>query len=174
MRGRNLALFGLVVALSLSLDLWTKALAREALMPRGPLRPLVVVPGYFHLRYGENPEGAFNLLQDLPGGRWVFAVLIMGALVFCVVYQRLNPAASALLGVALGLVAAGAIGNLLDRMHYGRVTDFIVWKIGRYEWPAFNLADVALCVGACLVVLHVIVSRVAERRRGDHPASPAR
>jgi signal peptidase II len=51
------------------------------------------------------------------------------------------------LGAELGLLAGGALGNVLDRAMYGRVTDFIVWRLGSHEWPTFNVADAALVVG---------------------------
>ena len=159
MPGRKYAFFILFAALSLGLDQWTKVLARHELRPRGPLRPLIVVEGYFDLRYGENPGGAFSTLRDFPGGRPLLALLAVAALVLVFFYLRKAPAAVARLPVALGLLAGGAAGNLADRVLYGRVTDFIVWKVGRREWPAFNIADAALCAGVGLVVLHIIPTR---------------
>ena len=60
------------------------------------------------------------------------------------VYLRKTPVESTRLHIALGLVGGGAIGNLIDRMLYGKVTDFIVWKVGVHEWPAYNVADAAI------------------------------
>ena len=159
MPGRNFVAFSLFTALSLGLDQWTKELARQVLRPRGPLHPKVIVDGYFELRYGENPGGAFSMLQDVAGGRMLLALLAVATFVLILVYRRNSPAASMRLHVALGLVAGGAAGNLVDRVLYGRVTDFIVWKVGRREWPAFNIADAALCIGVGLIVLHMILSR---------------
>jgi len=56
-------------------------------------------------------------------------------------------------------VGGGAAGNLIDRIRYGRVTDFIVWHIKEHEWPAFNIADAALCVGVGLLVLDMILTK---------------
>jgi signal peptidase II len=151
--------FGLTAALSLGLDQWTKALAREDLRPRGPLLPEVIVEGHFELRYGENPGGAFNLLQEAPGGGLLFALLAAAIVALVVFYLRKTRSAGARPRVALGLVVGGAAGNLAERALYGRVTDFIVWKIGRYPLPAFNLADAALCAGVGLFALHLILSR---------------
>ena len=160
MAKRKYVAFSLFAALSLGLDQGTKALARHTLRPRGPLRPMVIVGGYFDLRYGENPGGAFITLQDVLGGRLLLALLAVAAFALVLVYLRKTPAVSTRLHVALGLLAGGAVGNLVDRVLFGPVTDFIVWKIGRHEWPAFNLADAALCIGVGLVVLHIILSRV--------------
>ena len=154
MSPRNQA-FVLTAALSLGLDQWTKALAREDLRPRGPLLPEVIVEGHLELRYGENPGGPFN---DLPGGGLLFALLAAATVALLLVFLR-RTSASARPRVALGLVVGGAAGNLADRALYGHVTDFIVWNIGRHSLPAFNLADTALCAGVGLFALHLIVSR---------------
>jgi signal peptidase II len=147
---RSYAAFGLSAVLALGLDLWTKTLARQALEPRGPLRPEVVVQGVLDLRYGENP-GA-------PGTGLLLALLAAAAFGLAVVYLRRTRSASLLPRVALGLVAGGAAGNLADRLRYGPITDFIVLKIGQHPWPAFNLADAALCAGVGLFALHLSVS----------------
>jgi signal peptidase II len=156
MRARKDVVFSLCFALTLVLDQWTKALARQALEPRGPLRPKVIVDGWFELRYGENPGAAFGTLQDLPMGRLLLALLALAAFVLVLVYLHNAQAAGTRLHVALGLLAGGALGNLVDRARYGHVTDFIVWRFGRHQWPAFNLADAALCLGVGLVVLQMI------------------
>ena len=164
---RRYAAFGFSAALTLSLDLWTKTLARQALEPRGPLRPEVIVEGYLDLRYGENPGGGFNLLQDVPGGGLLFALLAAATVGLVIVYLRKTRSASLRPRVALGLVAGGAAGNFADRLRYGLVTDFIVLKIGHHPWPAFNLADAALCAGVGLFALHLILARPEARGPPD-------
>lgn len=167
MPGRNFVVFSLFTALTLGLDQWTKELARQLLRPRGPLHPKVIVEGYFDLRYGENPGGAFSVLQDVAGGRLLLALLAMATFLLILLYRRKSPGASMRLHIALGLVAGGAAGNLVDRVLYGRVTDFIVWKVGPREWPAFNIADAALCIGVALMVAHIILSRPEVPHRAD-------
>jgi signal peptidase II len=154
---RKYALFLIFTVISLALDQWTKALARQYLQPRGPLRPKVVIQGYFDLRYAENPGVAFSMLQDLPGGRVLLTLLAIGAFLLVLYYLRKTPIDNPRLHVALGLVGGGAMGNLIDRVVYGRVTDFIVWKVGVHEWPAFNVADAALCVGVGLMLLDMLL-----------------
>jgi signal peptidase II len=156
---RKWTLFTLFALLSIALDQWTKVLARQYLRPLGPYRPKVVIDGFFNLRYSENPGVAFGLLQQLPAGRTVLTVLAVAAFALVILYVRRSDAGAARLHVALGLVGGGAAGNLIDRMMYGRVTDFIVWHVGVHEWPAFNIADAALCVGVGLLVLDMILSR---------------
>jgi len=156
---RKYLLFGIFAALSLVLDQWTKALARQYLRPRGPMNPKVIVQNYFDLRYAENPGVAFSMFQDLPGGRVLLTVLAVAAFAMVIAYLRRTPAEAPRLHVALGLIGGGAIGNLVDRVVFGRVTDFIVWKKGNVEWPAFNIADAALCVGVGLMLLDMFLTR---------------
>lgn len=156
---RKIFLFSVFAALSLVLDQWTKALARDYLRPRGPMNPKVVIPNYFDLRYAENPGVAFSMFQDLPGGRLLLTILAIGAFAMVIAYLRRTPEQASRLHVALGLIGGGAIGNLVDRVLYGRVTDFIVWKKGSLEWPAFNIADAALCIGVGLMLLDMFLSR---------------
>jgi signal peptidase II len=160
---RKYVLFSLFTALSLVLDQWTKVMARDVLRPRGPFNPKVVVQGFFDLRYAENPGVAFSMLQDLPGGRILLTLLAVVALVVVIAYLRKTPTEATRVHIALGLVGGGAIGNLIDRVMYGKVTDFIVWKKGIHEWPAFNIADAALCVGVGLILLDWIIASRSER-----------
>jgi signal peptidase II len=158
---RKWILFVGFAALSLILDQWTKSLAREFLRPLGPYRPKVVIDGFFNLRYSENPGVAFGLLQQLPAGRMVLTLLAIGAFGLVILYLRKSEPQASRLHIALGLVGGGAAGNLIDRLLYGRVTDFVVWHIGEHEWPAFNVADAALCVGVGLLVLDMFMAKPA-------------
>jgi signal peptidase II len=158
---RKYVLFALFALLSLALDQWTKQLARQFLRPLGPYHPKVVIDGFFNLRYSENPGVAFGMLQQLPAGRMVLTLLAVGAFVLVILYLRKSDPQAARLHIALGLVGGGAAGNLLDRLLYGRVTDFVVWHIGEHEWPAFNIADAALCVGVGLLVLDMFLAKPA-------------
>jgi signal peptidase II len=163
---RKYLLFSIVAAINLALDQWTKVLAREHLRPRGPHNAKVVIEGVFDLRYAENPGVAFSMLQDVPGGALSLVAVI--AFVLVVLHLRKHvPVDATLQHVALGMVGGGALGNLLDRLLYGKVTDFIVWKYHQKEWPAFNIADAALCVGVALIAID------AFRHRREPPAEPA-
>jgi signal peptidase II len=161
---RKYTLFVVFTAISLVLDQWTKVLARTHLKPLGSASK-VVVDGFFNLRYSENPGVAFGLLQQIPGGRLWLTLLAVLAFVLVIFYLRSTENGATRMHVALGLVGGGALGNVIDRMMYGRVTDFIVWHAkwgGRdHEWPAFNIADAALCVGVGLMVLDMFLNRPA-------------
>jgi signal peptidase II len=153
---RKYLLFTVFALISLILDQWTKALARQHLRGRGVK---VVVQNFFDLRYAENPGVAFSMLQEIPGGRVLLTLLAVAAFALVLVYLRKTPNDSTRLHVALGLVGGGAIGNLIDRVLYARVTDFIVWKYYEHDWPVFNIADAALCVGVGLMVLDMLLTR---------------
>jgi signal peptidase II len=92
----------------------------------------------------------------LPGGRLLLTLMAVAAFALVIAYLRKTDPAATRLHVALGLVGGGAIGNLIDRIQYGRVTDFIVWHIKGHEWPAFNVADAALCIGVGLMLLDMV------------------
>ena len=152
---RKYVIFGVLGALSLILDQWTKVLAREKL--RGH-EMVTVVKGFFNLRYSENTGVAFGMFQTLPGGRILLTLVAVVAFVLVLHYLRKTEANHTRMHAALGLVGGGAIGNLIDRILYGRVTDFIVWHYKGHEWPAFNVADAALVVGVGLMGLDMLLA----------------
>jgi signal peptidase II len=158
---RKYLLFGIFAVISIALDQWTKVLARSVLRPLGPYHPKVVIEGFFKLRYSENPGVAFGMLQEMSGGRVVLTLMAVGAFALVLYYLRKTDRGATGLHVALGLVGGGAIGNLIDRVSYGRVTDFIVWHVKDHEWPAFNIADAALCVGVGLMVIDMVRAKPA-------------
>ncbi len=162
---RKYVIFSVLGALMIVLDQWTKVLAREFLRPLPPGHGRIVVEGFFNLRYSENSGVAFGMMQSLPGGRLILTAVAVGALVLVLQYLRKTDAAQVRLQVALGLVGGGAIGNLIDRIAYGRVTDFIVWHYHALEWPAFNIADAALVVGVLLMALDMFRAQNSDGKR---------
>lgn len=100
-----------------------------------------------------NPGAAFSFLADQPGWqRWFFTVLALGVSGWIALELRKHPEQK-LLALALALVMGGALGNVIDRIRFGAVVDFIQWHVAGYYWPAFNVADSAITVGAVLLVL---------------------
>ncbi len=155
---RKYVIFGVLAAVSVVLDQWTKVLAREHLRPLPFGQVKTVIDGFFNLRYSENTGVAFGMLQTLPGGRILLTLVAVAAFVLVIHYLRKTPDNQLRMQVALGLVGGGAIGNLIDRIAYGRVTDFIVWHYKQHEWPAFNIADAALVVGVGLMAVDMFKS----------------
>jgi signal peptidase II len=157
-KARNI-LFGVAAIVSLFLDQWTKVLARTHLKPLGPWGSKTVIANYFDLRYSENTGVAFGMFQQLPGGRiWLTLVALLALLMVGYYLLKSGPRQTRL-HLALGLVGGGAIGNLVDRIAFGRVTDFVVWHVGKHEWPAFNIADAALVVGVALMALDMMLEK---------------
>ena len=99
-----------------------------------------------------NPGAAFSFLSDAGGWqRWFFTLLALGVSGWIVVMLRQHRN-DFRLSLALTLVLGGAVGNVIDRLRFGAVVDFIQWHAAGYYWPAFNLADSAICVGAGLLL----------------------
>ena len=129
------------------------------------------------LRYGErvqvlpffdftllyNPGAAFSFLADQAGWqRWFFTVLGLGAAVFMLWMMHTNRTQQRLL-LALALILSGAIGNVIDRIAYGHVIDFLLFYWQNWYYPAFNVADSCITLGAILLILDEIL-----RLRGRH------
>jgi signal peptidase II len=138
--------FVIALLLTIALDQGTKIWARRSLAPRRP-QVVTVIPGFFELEYAENTGSAFSLLRGRPEARYILFGFGMVALVVVGLYLKKAKPEQARLAAELGLLAGGAVGNLIDRAIYGHVTDFILWKAGSYRWPNFNIADAALVVG---------------------------
>jgi signal peptidase II len=139
--------FVATAAFALVFDQLSKIWARHALQPIYP-HVKTVIPKYWEFRYSENPGAAFGLLRDIPAAQYLFIVIALGIAVGAFFYvKRAGVARPLRVAAELGLVVGGAIGNAIDRVAFGRVTDFVVWKIGTHEWQTFNVADAALVVG---------------------------
>ena len=143
---RKVVFFVIALLLALGLDQGSKVWARASLKPMQP-QAITVVQGYFDLQYSENTGSAFGLFRTMPGGRYFLGAIGILALGLVFRYLKKTPPELGRLGAELGLLAGGALGNIYDRVVYGRVTDFILWKVGTYHWPTFNIADAALVVG---------------------------
>lgn len=165
-RRRNI-LFTVAAVLSIFLDQWTKVLAR-ANLSLDAWQGVTVIEGFFNLRLSMNTGVAFGMMQKLPGGRIILSIVGLAALALVFYYLRQTGLRQIRMHLALGLVAGGAVGNLIDRIAFGKVTDFIVWHYQGHEWPAFNIADAALVVGVCLMALEMILEK-----RQAAPAEPA-
>jgi len=126
-----------------------------------------VIPGFFNLTYLTNNGAAFSILAGQPAlWRQVFFVGAAGvALVIIWLSLRSFGRNSALYTLALALIAGGAIGNLIDRIRFGFVIDFLDVYVGIHHWPAFNVADSAITIGVCLFI---IKNLVLERGHAGH------
>ena len=115
--------------------------------------------------------GMFNQPGDPALGFWVFSVLATMVVLALVVW--LFRVRSALLAAAIGLVVGGAIGNVVDRLRLGAVVDFLYFHAGAWYWPAFNLADSAICLGVAAMLLDGMrVRRASTQAKGGEDLSP--
>jgi signal peptidase II len=118
----------------------------------------VVIPDFFSIVHAQNPGLAFGVFADSPSARMT-ALLSISTLVVCVLLAWLlfsDRAGGRTSRAGVALILGGALGNLFDRVVYSTVTDFLYFKIGRYSWPAFNVADSAITIGAVLVAVELI------------------
>ena len=153
MLARGLATAGVVVVL----DQLTKAailasLAEDAVSGRA------TITSFFNLALTYNRGISFGLFNSSAGinafAFSVVAIAIVGVLVYW-----LSRASSPLLAVAIGLIIGGAVGNVLDRIRLGAVVDFLDFHVGGLHWPAFNLADSAICIGVAAMLFDGLVLR---------------
>ena len=116
-----------------------------------------VIDGFFNITYIRNPGAAFGFLANAaPMFRSLFLIMVSAAaIVMILFFLAKNKTAAMLLTFALSLILGGAVGNLLDRIRYGSVVDFFDFYIASYHWPAFNVADSSILVGAVLLIVEM-------------------
>ena len=123
----------------------------------------VVIPGFFNIVHAENPGVAFGLLADSTGAwRAIFLIGLSATVMIFITTMLWKPGRSSadnLTRTGLALVLGGAIGNLFDRVVNGTVTDFIEVYLGSHYFPAFNVADSAISIGAGLLLLDMWLGR---------------
>jgi signal peptidase II len=124
-----------------------------------------VIPGWFHLTYIRNKGAAFGIFADGAVRIPFFITVTFIALLVIFWYMRRLRADQRLAAFSLALIFAGALGNLIDRLRFGEVIDFldVFWR--HYHWPAFNVADSAICVGVTLLIWEMW--REERRNRGS-------
>ena len=147
--GHALAWLALSAAV-IALDQLTKYIVLDTLQP---YTPNPVIPGFLNWTLAFNTGAAFSFLADQHGWqRWLFtalAVIVSAVLARWLAHTRRSDWRTAL---PLALVIGGALGNLIDRLRFGHVTDFIQVYFGDWAFPSFNIADSAISVGAVLLV----------------------
>ncbi len=136
------------ISLSLAaLDVGIKQLIKHTLTTR-----LTIIPHFFHLTYLKNEGAAWGLLSDYP---WLL-ILIAFFFLFFLIREIKTTTPSKRTLFAYAFVLAGLLGNLLDRLLYGYVTDYLQFTFGTYAFPIFNLADILIVIGIFLIILEMI------------------
>lgn len=143
---RWLALSALVIVL----DQWSKTYFNSAYQ-YGEIRE--VIPGLLNFVLAYNPGAAFSFLADAGGWQKFFFTGLAFAVSGWLGWQIVRGGQSRLMNLAGALIIGGALGNVIDRLIHGHVIDFIQVYYQTYYWPAFNIADSAICAGAALMVL---------------------
>lgn len=155
--GPFLIISGLVVLL----DQASKLMVMKGL----PLfHSIAVIPGFFNLTHIRNPGGAFGFMaggsQGLRNLLFVgVSTLAMGLIVY---FYRSTPKSHPVLAGALAMIFGGAVGNLIDRLRFGEVVDFLDVYLGAYHWPAFNVADSAITIGVTIFIAHVVLGKMPD------------
>ena len=135
------------------LDQSTKLAAVELLDPESSVELIPTLD----LVLAYNMGAAFSFLSTAGGWqRWLFVGLALAICLFILHWLRELPRHARWFALALSLILGGAVGNVIDRVRIGAVVDFIDFHVGNWHWPAFNVADSAICVGAALLVLGMI------------------
>jgi signal peptidase II len=159
---RRYVFFIAAAAFTLIFDQVTKYMARANLV-MGDAK--TVIAGYWDWELSYNTGSAFGLFNDTAGARWFLTVIGLGACAAIVWILRKSDD-RAWNAAALGLVFGGALGNVIDRILDGKVTDFVLWKIHTYKWPQFNVADAALVVGVIILFLDIGKKKAPKPKKG--------
>lgn len=150
--------FFLIAALVILLD----RISKWAVSATLPLHDsLTVIPGFFHITHVENTGAAFGLFAESTA-QWKIGALVTFSLVALVIVTILlwkNSHSVSTMTVGLSLILGGAVGNLWDRVVAGHVVDFLDFHISQYYWPAFNVADSAIVIGAILLVAEILFAK---------------
>lgn len=182
-------IFAIVSVLSLVADQVTKIWARASLplvgrgtgeggscvipddMMTGMCRPVkvTVIDGFWDHVLSMNPGSAFGLFGGQSFARVMLSIIGIGAVVGMVWMLKKSRTDQKVLHWALAFVTGGAVGNLIDRIYYGVVTDFISWRAGSFTWPTFNIADVVLVVGVGLMFIDI--QKEGKREKAEKAAA---
>ncbi|MES9961016.1 MAG: signal peptidase II [Sedimenticola sp.] len=149
-------------AIVIGLDQVSKQLVESSLM----LYEAVPVMPFFNLTLAYNEGAAFSFLSDQGGWqRWFFSGLALLVSIILVIWISRLQQRERLIAISLSLIVGGAIGNLIDRVLFGHVIDFLDLYYGQWHWPAFNIADSAIFVGVVLMLLDAFRGEPEETRQ---------
>jgi signal peptidase II len=164
---RRLVAFLTAIAV-FALDRWTKWMVEARI---GAYDTKTVIPGFFNIVHSQNPGVAFGIFQDNPShwrtlllvGMSLAALLILAWMLW---REPKDTRQDPLAATGLSLIFGGALGNVYDRATAGTVTDFLDFYAGSYHWYTFNLADSAICTGAGLLILSMLLSKRNKEAEG--------
>jgi signal peptidase II len=140
-------------------------IAKALIIKNLPLhKSMPVIPGIFDFTHILNPGGAFGLMANMSVAvRTVVFLFISSLAVGLILYFYIKtPREYVFLGSGFALIFGGAIGNLIDRVRFGVVVDFLDFYLGKHHWPAFNIADSAITVGIIIFIYHLLLKKMPE------------
>lgn len=151
----------LIIALIiLALDLATKYWVESTLQ----FGQMIPITSFFNIVLTYNPGAAFSFLSDQPGWQRWFLSIVAGSAALVIVYMLNKYRQEKLFCLSLSFILGGALGNLYDRITLGHVVDFLDFYIGENHWPAFNIADSAIFIGAALMIYDSIRNKEEKNR----------
>lgn len=153
------------------IDQTSKAWATRSLRFGGDMP---VISGFLNFAYAQNPGVAFSMLDDHgDAGRWGLSVVACVAAALVLYFFWRTPRSDDRILGSLALLLAGIVGNVTDRVRLGFVVDFIDVQFGSWHYPTFNVADAAICVGAGLLLIDLVLTkkRQASTNSKDQPAA---
>lgn len=137
----------------IAIDFFTKVWVQNHLMLYG----VIPVTSFFNITLAHNKGAAFSFLNNAAGWQiWLFGSIAFLVSLGILIWLYRISSKQVWLAIALSLILGGAIGNLLDRIQYGHVIDFLDFYVGQWHWPTFNMADSAVCVGALMLLIEAL------------------
>ena len=152
-------ILSVVTGVVVMLDQITKALILDSV----PLHHnLTIISGFFNITHIHNPGGAFGLMAHMGETMRTIIFLFISSLAVGLIlyFYHKTPSTHPFLAVGFALIFGGAIGNLIDRVRFGIVVDFLDFYVGNLHWPAFNIADSAITVGIFIFVFHLLFKKL--------------
>jgi signal peptidase II len=150
-----------IAILGLVLDQYTKYWVLENFV----LYESIQITSFFNLTYVRNYGAAFSFLHDAGGWqRYFFTGIAFVVSAVIIWWLKNSPKEHVLLPVAFSFILGGAIGNVIDRLMHGYVVDFLDFYYGTYHWPAFNIADSVIFIGAGLLIIDMFINKEEENK----------
>ncbi len=147
----------LAALLILVFDQWSKVLIRANFALGENLQ---IISGFFNATYIRNSGAVWGILQNSSQYLTFFSIAVMiliSLFIQKITERRIQNE------IAIGLILGGIAGNMIDRIKYGAVTDFLDFYVSLYHWPAFNIADAAICVGTFMYIVFAIIRDITKR-----------
>ncbi len=123
---------------------------------------VTIIPGLFNITHIHNPGGAFGFMAHQDSSLRNFLFILLASVAVCIIFyfykntNRTHP----FLASGFALILGGAVGNLIDRIRFGKVVDFLDFYVRNYHWPAFNVADSAITVGVTIFIFHLLFRKM--------------